>query len=168
MFIDAVGGKGRMSERVQTCFLRLSRLKEILEVWKHSICTSRTSLIAVLTTWDSHFSECSAVAAKDHCSGLCFNICTCEITAVTWSFWWDVWTFCSMWVVTVRVSLKRRRDNFQLCRCKQNLITSGCFPAVSVSKSGCFWPDDGTFSDVFFLLFWRMFSTRTCNVLWPC
>ena len=83
-----------MSERVQTCFLRRSHQNEILEQQKHSICTSHTSLITVSTVYQQIFmcagGEEGAVTAKDHCSGLCFNICERETTAVTWCFWWEV------------------------------------------------------------------------------
>lgn len=101
--------------------------------------------------------EEGAVTATDRCSGLCFNICQHETTAVTWSFWWDVWTFCS------NVS----GDNPGIFK-----ETTGQFPAVLVQTkpdniwmfsscwSGCFWLDDGTFSDVFFIFLTDVFDKK--------
>lgn len=164
-----------MSERVQTCFLRRSRQNEILEVWKHSICTSHSSLIAVLTAQDSDFMYTNRVSCVQVQRKVQWQLQTavqdCVSTSVStkppqWPEASDetFGPFAATSVVTIQESLKRRRDNFQLCWCKQNLITSGCFPAVSLDV---FDRTTGHFL-MFFLFFWRMFLTRNCHVSRPC
>lgn len=164
-----------MSERVQTCFLRRSRQNEILEVWKHSICTSHSSLIAVLTAQDSDFmyrAEFHVCRCRGRCSDSyrpLFRTVFQHLSA--WNHRSNLKLlmrrldlFAATSVVTTRESWKRRRDNFQLCWCKQNLITSGCFPAVGLDVFD--WTT-GHFL-MFFLFFWRMFLTRNCHVSRPC